>query len=75
MVQVKIKSNIYKILFVQKLYFIPFDYKQNALSKKQYSTLYKQKNRSVEDDTYGLDIKGIHVNFYLPYARFDLIQQ
>ncbi len=33
MVQVKIKSNIYKILFVQKLYFIPFDYKQNALSK------------------------------------------
>jgi len=38
--------------------------------------LYAQNNnRSVEDDTYSLDIKGVHVNFYLPYARFDLIQQ
>ena len=38
--------------------------------------LYDQnQNKSAEDDTYRFKIKGVHVNFYLPYARFDLIQQ
>lgn len=35
----------------------------------------QNKNRSVKDDTYSFDIDGVHFNFYLPYARFDLIQQ
>ena len=35
----------------------------------------RNKNKSVKDDTYSFSIDGVPLNFYLPYARFDGIQQ
>ncbi len=35
----------------------------------------RNKNKSVKDDIYSFSIDGVPFNFYLPYARFDFIQQ
>ncbi len=35
----------------------------------------RNKNKTVQEDTYSFSIDGVPLNFYLPYARFDSIQQ
>lgn len=35
----------------------------------------RNKNKSVQDDTYSFNVDNVPLNFYLPYARFDSIQQ
>lgn len=35
----------------------------------------RNKNKTIQDDTYSFSIDSVPLNFYLPYARFDAIQQ
>ena len=35
----------------------------------------RNKNKTIQEDTYSFSIDGVPLNFYLPYARFDAIQQ
>ncbi len=35
----------------------------------------RNKNKSIKDDTYSFSVNSVPLNFYLPYARFDSIQQ